>query len=68
VPKETTAVAHAGVRAEEGQVTEHERSQVGHDLYAPEGLAAIHPITWLWLLASGLAFWLGVVEAVVWLV
>jgi hypothetical protein len=39
-----------------------------YDTYEPEGIAAIAPVTWLWLLASGFAFWLAVVESVVWLV
>jgi len=49
-------------------VTEHERQRVEQGGYAPEGIAAITPVTWLWLLASGFAFWLAVVESVVWLV
>jgi hypothetical protein len=51
----------------EGQVTKHEQRRVEQEAYAPEGIAAITPVTWLWLLASGLAFWLAVVESVVWL-
>ncbi len=49
-------------------MTEYEHQRVEQDAYATEGIAAITPVTWLWLLASGLAFWLAVVESVVWLV
>jgi hypothetical protein len=51
----------------EGQVIEQQR-RAEYDTYEPEGIAAIAPVTWLWLLASGFAFWLAVVESVVWLV
>jgi len=66
--RRTTALEHIGIRAVECQVTEHERQRVEQQAYAPEGIAAITPVTWLWLLASGFAFWLAVVESVVWLV
>ena len=49
-------------------MTEHGHQRVEQEAYAPEGIAAITPVTWLWLLVSGLAFWLAVVESVVWLV
>ena len=51
----------------EERVAEHERQRVEQEAYAPEGIAAIAPATWLWLLASGLAFWLAVAESVMWL-
>jgi hypothetical protein len=48
-------------------VTDNQRRRIEQEAYAPEGIAAITPATWLWLLASGLAFWLAVIQSVVWL-
>ena len=40
---------------------------IGRPGSAPRAAAGITAATWLWLISSGLAFWLAVAQGVIWL-
>ena len=66
--KATSRYGHGSRPSGRDSVIEGERHRFDDEALASLGIAAIAPVTWLWLLACGLGFWLALASVVLRLV